>query len=632
MANNFTQEEYEKAREVELIDYLISSGYRLKKVGTNEFTLEEHDSMRINPVKNAFFWNSRGIGGSTIQFMQHYEGKTLVEVIKILNGKDIETYINSSNKPKIAKEILEEEKGELVLPEKNEDNKRVVAYLTKTRKLDFEIVNSLIKSGNIYESKDKHNVVFLGLNKENVPKYAMQRSTLTNSDYKGDCENSDKDFGLRLNGNINSDRVYVFESAIDLMTHASISKHLGSNWKDANRVSLGCLSFKAMDNFLQDNKNIKEVVLFLDNDEAGIRYRNKFYKHYGNDYKIEIVNVKNKDLNQTWQDYLQDRENNNDVKFKDYIKYGEKPFLEPKTLDNQENIRAYVKNMLNDENININKLFRDGVLLETKDNKAILLIKDEKGENIGGYEWDIYNKDYTNLTLVNKSVEEPLFFPCTSKKSNSLFLYNDIVSSLHIMNLINTGYTNDIENLNNIDIILKDNKNLESVFLFVDPNTEFYKQATDENSLIYKQLKEKELKYNVKIGIEGWDKENYKSLLKDEYIKKPFIPKEKGNNEELYSFLLHKTDIPKQRLVEMFGYNHIYQDVDRNMVFLVKDENGKNIGGYSLDVYSKTPEIKKLENTHISKEQETETINFATYIFNNVNVGLQIEQVEQMEM
>lgn len=631
MANNFTQEEYEKAREVELIDYLTSSGYMLKKVGTNEFTLKEHDSIRINPVKNTFFWNSRNIGGSTIQFIQHYEGKTLVEAIKILNGKETETYINSSNKPKLPKEVLEEEKGELILPEKNGDNKRAIAYLTKTRKLDFEVVNSLIKNGYIYESKDKHNVVFLGLNKENVPKYAMQRSTLSNNSYKGDCKNSDKEFGFRLNGNINSDRVYVFESAIDLLTHASISKHLGGNWKEANRVSLGCLSFKAMDNFLQDNKNIKEVVLFLDNDEAGIRDRNKFYKHYGNDYKVEIVSVKNKDLNQTWQDYLKDRENN-DVKFKDYIKYGEKPFLEPKTLDNQENIRAYVKNMLNDENININKLFRDGVLLETKDNKAILLIKDEKGENIGGYEWDIYNKDYTNLTLLNKSVEKPLFFPCTSKKSNSLFLYNDIVSSLHIMNLINTGYTSDIENLNNIDIILSGNRNLESVFLFVDPNTEFYKQATDENSLIYKQLKEKEVKYNIRIGIEEWDKENYKSLLKDEYIKKPFIPKEKGNNEELYSFLLHKTDIPKQRLVEMFGYNHIYQDVDRKMVFLVKDENGKNIGGYSLDVYSKTPEIKKLENTHISKEQETETINFATYIFNNVNVGLQIEQVEQMEM
>ncbi len=200
------------------------------------------------------------------------------------------------------------------------------------------------------------------------------------------------------------------------------------------------------------------------------------------------------------------------------------------------------------------------------------------------------------------------------------------------MNLINTGYTSDIENLNNIDIILSDNKNLESVFLFVDPNTEFYKQATDENSLIYKQLKEKEVKYNIRIGIEEWDKENYKSLLKDEYIKKPFIPKEKGNNEELYSFLLHKTDIPKQRLVEMFGYNHIYQDVDRNMVFLIKNENGQNIGGYSLDIYNKAPQLKRLENTYISKDKEIETINFATYILKNTSNSLEIEQTEEMEI
>ena len=82
----------------------------------------------------------------------------------------------------------------------------------------------------------------------------------------------------------------------------------------------------------------------------------------------------------------------------------------------------------------------------------------------------------------------------------------------------------------------------------------------------------------------------------------------------------------------MFKDNYIYQDVDRNMVFLVKNDEGNNIGGYSLDVYSKTPEIKKLENTYISKEQEAETINFATYIHKNVNSILQIEHVEEMEI
>lgn len=628
--SGFTQEEYEKASQVELIDYLIANGYGLKKVGTNEYTLEEHDSMRINPLKNTFFWNSRNVGGSTIQFLQHYEGKTLVETIKTLNGKSISNYINFNNKPKITKEVLKEEKGNLVLPERNENNKRAIAYLTQTRKIDIEIINSLIKSGNIYESKEKHNIVFLGINKENIPKYAMQRSTLTNSDYKGDCKNSDKDFGFRINGNVNSNRVYVFESAIDLLSHATISKHLGANWKDANRVSLGCLSFKAIDNFLQDNKNIKEIVLFLDNDNSGIINRNKLYRHYGNDYNIEIINVKNKDLNQTWQDYLKDKEIDKNVKFKDYIKYAQKPFLPPKTLENQENIRNYTINML--DNDNIKHLFKKDILLETEDNKAILLIKDEDEEIVGGYEWDVYNKNYTNLTLLNKSIEKPLFFKSTENESKSVFLYNDIVSPLYMMNTVNTAYTNNIENLENIDKVIKDNENIESIFLYVDANTDFYTQAKDENSIIYSKLKEKEEKYNIKIGIEQWDKNNYKELLKSEYIKKPFIPKEKGNNEELYSFLLSKTNIPKQRLVEMFKKNHIYQDVDRNMVFLIKNENGQNIGGYSLDIYNKAPQLKRLENTYISKDKEIETINFATYILKNTSNSLEIEQTEEMEI
>ncbi len=176
------------------------------------------------------------------------------------------------------------------------------------------------------------------------------------------------------------------------------------------------------------------------------------------------------------------------------------------------------------DNDNIKHLFKKDILLETEDNKAILLIKDEDEEIVGGYEWDVYNKNYTNLTLLNKSIEKPLFFKSTENESKSVFLYNDIVSPLYMMNTVNTAYTNNIENLENIDKVKK---------------------------------------YNIKIGSKQWDKNNYKELLKSEYIKKPFIPKEKGNNEELYSFLLSKTNIPKQRLVEMFKKNHIYQDVDR---------------------------------------------------------------------
>lgn len=398
----FTQEQYEKASQVELMDYLISNGYNIKKVGTNEYTLEEHDSMRINPLKNNFFWNSRNVGGSTIQFLQYYEGKSFVDAVKILSGEQVSTTI--TNRPQYTPKI--EEKGELILPEKNEDNKRAISYLTNTRKLDFEIVNSLIKSGNIYESKDKHNVVFLGKDSENNVKYAMQRSTLTESNYKGDCKNSDKDYGFRINSQSSCDKVCVFESAIDLITHATISKHLGKNWKDINRVSLGCLSFKSMDSFLKDNTNIKEINLFLDNDESGQENAQKFYNQYKDDYKINIIQVKSKDLNQTWQDYLKDKELNNNIKISGYLKCLNSPFVLPKKLENS-NLKQYLKDMLDDfkqnEMIkNIESIFQNEVIFESEDNKAILVCKDEQGENIGGYKWDIYSKS-ENLILIPNS-------------------------------------------------------------------------------------------------------------------------------------------------------------------------------------------------------------------------------------
>ncbi|WP_317367395.1 DUF3991 and TOPRIM domain-containing protein [uncultured Tyzzerella sp.] len=613
----FTQEEYEKARGVNILDYLNSNGYNIKKVGNNEYTLLEHDSIRINPVRNTFFWNSQNVGGSTIQFLQVYEGKSLVEAINILNGKSISNFKIQNKQPEKNIEI----KGDVVLPKKNIDNKRVQAYLTKSRKIDFEIVNSLIKSGNIYEDKENHNIIFVGKDKDNNIKYASKRSTLTNSSFKGDLKNSDKDFGFRINGAKCNDKVYIFESAIDLMTHATISKGLGKDWKEDNRISLGCLSFKALDNFLVDNTNIKELVLFLDSDEEGLKNANKLYKNYGNDYKIDIITVKNKDLNQTWQDYLNDKESNINTKFVDYIKYLDKPFLEPKILDNKERLKNHLENMLdiNFDYIDKEKVYKNLLenLFEKEDRKAVFLIKDEKGQSIGGYEWDIYNKDY-KLNLLNKGVEKPLFFK-SIENSECVFLYDNIVSTLAMNTSVNTCYVNNIDNLDNIDNVIKDNKGIDTIFLFVDKNTKLYKEYQNQNSQIYKDIKAKENQYNIKIGIEDWSKDSYKGFIKKNYIKDKFIPKQKGDSNELYQTLLQKTNIPKQRLLELFRNNVIYQDIDKNMVFLIKDEKGQDVGGYELNINSKKPEIKKLENTYISKEQEEETLNLATYIFKDIN-------------
>ena len=600
------------------MEYLISNGYNLKKVGTNEYTLKEHDSMRINPLKNQFFWNSRNVGGSTIQFLQYYEGKSFVEAVKILSGEKASTTI--TNRPKYIPKI--EEKGELVLPEKNEDNKRAIAYLTKTRKLNFEIVNSLIKNGNIYESKDKHNIVFLGRDNENNIKYAMQRSTLTQNTYKGDCENSDKNFGFRINSQNNCDKVCVFESAIDLITHATISKHLGKDWKNINRVSLGCLSFKAMDNFLKDNNHIKEINLFLDNDEAGEDNVNKFYNEYKDKYKINIIKVKNKDLNQTWQDYLKDKEVNNNIKISGYLKYLNSPFVLPKKLENS-NLKQYFKDMMDnfkEKEIteNIESIFENEIIFESEDNKAILVCKNEKGNHIGSYEWDIYNKNFSIKSLDNKN--EPIYFKSVSEESNCIMVFDDIVSPLYLMNKINTAYVPKVEDLENIDKIVENNIRINEIILFsTDP--EFY---INKNS----EIMEKSLKYNINIRIEEWKKDNYKQFLKKNFFQNKFKLIEQGNNEELYCFLRKNTNISKEKLLKAFKNNYIYQDIDRNMIFVAKNEQGENIGGYKWDIYSKSENLILIPNSNMSQKQQDDILGFAKKMYSQVYKALEI-QIEE---
>ena len=624
----FTQEQYKKASQSNLLDYLTSNGYKLKKVGTDEYTLEEHDSIRININKNTFFWNSRNVGGSTIQFLQYYEGKSFVDTVKILSGEQISS--NITNKPEYIAKI--EEKGKIVLPEKNDDNKRAIAYLTQTRKLDFEIVNSLIKSGNIYESKEKHNVVFLGKDNENNVKYAMQRSTLTESSYKGDCKNSDKDYGFRINSQ-NSDKVCVFESAIDLMTHATISKYLGKDWKDINRVSLGCLSFKAMDNFLKDNQNIKEISLFLDNDKAGQENAQKFYKNYREKYKINIIQVKSKDLNQTWQDYLKDKELNNNIKISGYLKCLNSPFVLPKKLENS-NLKQYLKDMIdnfkeNEMIQNIKSIFENEVIFESENNKAILVCKDEKGENVGGYEWDIYNKHF-NLKLLPSSKEQPIYFKGV-KESDCIMAFDDVVSPIHLMNTVNTSYVSKVEDLENIDKLIKINDKATDIVLF-STDKEFCVNSKDENSQVYKAIKEKADKYGIKIKVEEWEKHYYKSFIKQNFFENKLELTKQGDNEELYCFLRENTNIPKEKLLKAFKTNSIYQDIDRNMVFVAKNESGEDIGAYKWDIYNDNKNLILIPNSQMSQKQQDDISNFAKNIYVQAYKMLEIQEETSIEM
>ena len=166
----------------------------------------------------------------------------------------------------------------LILPEKNNNEDRARQYL-KSRGIDQEILQKCIKKHLIYEEKNYHNVVFVGYDEFGNAKYAGCRAT-NNSKFKNDATGSSKNYSFRLESNIKTDTIYIFEGAIDLLSFASFFKLYEQSWEDKTMISLAGVYQPAkvieeskvpiaIKKYLDKHPEIKKIVLCLDNDEAG---------------------------------------------------------------------------------------------------------------------------------------------------------------------------------------------------------------------------------------------------------------------------------------------------------------------------------------------------------------------------
>ncbi len=84
------------------------------------------------------------------------------------------------------------------------------------------------------------------------------------SEFKQDKENSDKSYPFYVEGK--SDTVMFCESSIDLMSHSTLAKMHGQDWKQDHRISLGCTWDGALERYLKDHPEIRKIVFALDND------------------------------------------------------------------------------------------------------------------------------------------------------------------------------------------------------------------------------------------------------------------------------------------------------------------------------------------------------------------------------
>ena len=262
-----TPEQIEKAKQMDLLTYLQSyEPGNLKKISHDTWCTKEHDSLKISNGK--WHWFSRHIGGKTaLDYLIKVKGISFVKAVEIITGyaavlPPVYTGIEKPIEPK-----------KLELPEYNTDICEVRRYL-KGRGISDTVIDYCHENNMLYEDAKYHNCVFLGYD-GNTPKYGAVRSTV--SDFKRDLTGSDKRFSFFIPAESETGTVHLFESAIDLLSYASLEIKVKRNWRRDDLLSLAGV-YKtdnkqdiplALRTYLERHTGTKAVYLHLDNDEIG---------------------------------------------------------------------------------------------------------------------------------------------------------------------------------------------------------------------------------------------------------------------------------------------------------------------------------------------------------------------------
>lgn len=282
-------EEVARAKEIDLYSYLrANEPQELVHFGGSTYCTREHDSLKISNGK--WYWFSRGIGGrSALDYLIKVKEIPFTEAVSMILGK-------AAMLPPMKAEPASPKPKTLVLPPRSSGNTQAVSYLMG-RGIDKEVIDFCIQTGRLYESAPYHNVVFVGMDAGGKAKYASLRGT--GSDFKGEASGSDKHFSFSIPSKSESDVLHLFESAIDLLSYATLCKQEGINWQRDHLLSLaGVCRPKsepqestmpmALTQYLKDHSGIRRIVLRLDNDYTGRLAAQTLHSMLQEDYSVSF--------------------------------------------------------------------------------------------------------------------------------------------------------------------------------------------------------------------------------------------------------------------------------------------------------------------------------------------------------
>ena len=268
------QDTIRRARQTNLVAYLMKCGEPLKRVGTN-YIHREHDSLYIKD--NMFVWYSQDKKGNSIDFLMIYYGMTFKQAVEALTEAELPT-----------PEYTPQERT--ASPQRATDEKRVIAYLCKRRGLENSLIFALIKQGKLWQDTNGNcNFVIADWNEQPIGAEIVGTG---DTRFKNVTEHSG--YGFHMTFGEPTEALY-FESAIDLLSCYQLYQ---DRFTHHILVSMGGLNSSIITELKKKKPNLTHW-LCVDNDTAG----NKFiFQRKSEDTSIRLFSPPRQ--YKDWNEYL----------------------------------------------------------------------------------------------------------------------------------------------------------------------------------------------------------------------------------------------------------------------------------------------------------------------------------------
>ena len=253
---SFTPTEREQARSTDLAEFLRRQGYDLKREGRGSVWMNGGEKVSIQG--NLWYNQYTREGGDAIDFARRFfDCSDYPSAVRFLLGADVGVVAVTATQRK-------KEPKPFALPPANSNMHRIYAYLMKQRWIDRDVIRAFTHEKLLYEEATYHNCVFVGYDENGIVRHAHKRGATTGSQFKCNADGSNPQYSFHWSGT--SERLFVFEAPIDMLSYITMYPQ---DWQRDSYVALCSVAPIAAKQMIEQRPELRQIILCLDNDDAG---------------------------------------------------------------------------------------------------------------------------------------------------------------------------------------------------------------------------------------------------------------------------------------------------------------------------------------------------------------------------